>query len=233
MEMPGEDTPAEAYLSKSAYTIARVAADPKVAALEKGVETSHAQLKKALRDREDLQESVQRKMAVLDAADTGCDDDIGGFELGLLGLVQKNREAPKYRRYFAYGLREVTTAEPRQEEPELVRQMLIAMDEDKADSDLGPLVAVWSPKLTASRNKVIAADEDLTTLEKDLAFLTDKTIPSLMAAWRTEYKKLEGALTTAYADNPKKVDRFFKPFRKRRKDKKQPEGPSTPAPTDT
>jgi hypothetical protein len=54
MEMPSEDTKPEAYLPKSAYTTARVAADTKAAGLEKGLDTTHAQLKQALRDREDL-----------------------------------------------------------------------------------------------------------------------------------------------------------------------------------
>jgi hypothetical protein len=222
MEMPGEDTKPEAYLPKSAYTTSRVAADTKAAGHEKALEGCHTQLKQALRDREDLKEKIEKKKAALDAADTECDDGIRGFELGLYALVKKNRDAPKYRRYFLRGLREVTEADSRTEEPERVGQMLVAMEEDKNDADMGPLVAVWNPKLTASRTTVLEADEALDTLEKELAYLEEKTIPSLMATWRKEYKALEGALTTVFADEPKKVERFFKPFRKPRKDKKQP-----------
>ncbi|MRG90993.1 hypothetical protein [Polyangium spumosum] len=220
MEMPGEDTSPKAYPPKSAYSISRAAADPKTAGLEKDLEAAHVDLKKALREQEDLEEQVQRKSAILDVCDEYLDDDIGGFQLGLLTIVDKNREAPKYLRYFPKGLREVTTAEPRKEEPEIVEQMLEAMVEDQADPELGPLVTTWMPKLSASRAKVLAASEDLTISEKQLAFLNEKTLPALMAAWRTAYKTLEGKLTAVYASNPKKVDRFFKPFRKPRKSKK-------------
>lgn len=220
MEMPPEDTPPEAYLPRSAYTISRVAADPKTAGLEKPLEAIHVDLKKILREREDFEEEAEKKSAVVDARDSELDEDVGGFELSLLALVTKNREDPRYRRYFPEGLREVTTAEARKEEPELVGDMLDSMTEDMNDPELGSLVATWAPKLSNSRSRVLAASETLAITEKELALLNDKRIPALMAAWRTEYKKLEGQLTAVYASNPKKVARFFKPFRKRNKSKK-------------
>lgn len=220
MEMPNEDTPPEAYVPRSAYTISRVAADPKTAGLEKPLEAIHLDLKKILRDREDHEEEAEKRSAIVDARDNELDEDIGGFELGLLALVTKNRDDPRYRRYFPDGLREVTTAEPRKEEPELVGDMLESMTEDMNDPELGSLVATWAPKLSTSRGKVLAASESLAFTEKELAILEDKRIPALMAAWRTEYKKLEGQLTAVYASNPKKVARFFKPFRKRSKARK-------------
>jgi hypothetical protein len=231
MEMPTEDTPPQAYLPKSAYATARVAADPRTAGLEKGLAIVHAQLKQAIRDHEDQKEGVQNKTASLDALDNGCDDDIEGFELGLLGVVSKDRKHPKYQRYFPEGLREITTAEPRKEEPGMVAQMIKAMAEDATDPELAPLVGVFQSRLVASRQKVVDADKELAGIETDLAFLEDKTIPSLMADWRVEYKKLEGALTTVFASNAKKVDRFFKPFRHRGKTKKKPASPPaiTPA----
>ncbi|MDC3962119.1 hypothetical protein KEG38_50340 [Polyangium jinanense] len=220
MEMPPEDTPPEAYLPRSAYSIARVAADPKTAGLELALAAIHVDFKKILRDREDHEEEVEKRSAVLDARDNELDEDIGGFELGLLALVTKNRGDARYRRYFPEGLRQVTTAEPRKEEPELVGDMLDSMTEDMNDPELGSLVATWAPKISNSRSKVLAASENLALTEKELALLNDKRIPALMAAWRTEYKKLEGQLTAVYASNPKMVDRFFKPFRKRSKAKK-------------
>ncbi|MDI1445659.1 hypothetical protein [Polyangium sp. 6x1] len=225
MDMPTQDTPPEGYLPKSAYATGRVAADKKAAGLEAALLAVHDELKKTLRERDDLEEERQRKSAVLDARDGDCDADVENFELQLLGAVRKNREHPKYRRYFKTGLRDVTTAEPRKEEPEQVGQMLEAMAEDKNDPEIGEVVASWEPKLTASRANVVTADAALTETEKALDFLEEKRIPALMAAWREEYKKLEGALTTVYASNPKMVDRFFKPFRKRRKDTKKNESP--------
>jgi hypothetical protein len=231
MDMPTEDTPAAAYLAKSAYTVSRVAVDKQAKGLEQGLENAHVQLKKSLRDKEDLEEVEQKKTAVLDAGDSDCDDHIESFELGLLAVVKKDRADDRYRRYIKVGLRDITTAEPRKEEPKLVGQMLEAMAEDaaKADAELAPLLAASMPKLTASREQVVKADEQLTTTETELAFLEDMTIPSLMATWRAEYKKLEGALTTVYPTNAKKVDRFFKPFRKPRRTKKTAGSAATPA----
>lgn len=221
MEMPTEDTPAEAYLPRSGYTLARVAADPKAAGLEKGLAAVHADLKAKLRERDDAEEEAQNKSAVLDARDSDCDDDIEGFELHLLGAVKKERNHPKYQRYFKGGLREVTTAEPRKAEPAIVGEILKAMAEDKDDPEIGEAVGAWTAKLTASRALVTSADEELGAIEATLTHLDEKVIPALMAKWREEYKKLEGALLGVYASTPKRVDRFFKPFRKRRKEAKK------------
>ena len=217
MDMPTPDTPPEAYLPRSAYTTARVAADPKINGLEQPLDAKHQELKLALRERDDLLELLQKKSALFDVADTHCDDDITGFELHLLVAIRKNRDNPKYRRYFATGVRDVTTAEPRQEEPEVVSDMLTAMAEDKNDPEIGSVITQWQPKLSASRGNVVAADADLTATEKALAYLEEKKIPALLASWREEYKKLEGSLTTAYPNDPKRVARCFKPFRKKRK----------------
>jgi len=228
MEMPGEDTPATAYLPRSTYTIARVAADPHTKGLESSLESAHVALQQALRQGEDLEYDEQKKTAVLDAKDEHNDDEIEGFELALLAHVKKNRNDPQYIRYFANGLRDITTADPRKEGRDQIEQMLETMTKDETDPSLGPLVAIWAPKIKASHDQVITADESLTETEKALAFLNEKTIPALMATWRSEYKKLEGALTGVYASNPKKVARFFKPFRRRQKTSKKAEAPSAP-----
>lgn len=226
MDMPTAETPAEAYLPRSAYTLSRVAADSKAAGKQQGLDTAHGDLKATLRERDDLLEQVQKQAALFDAADEACDDDVEGFELHLLAAVGKNRDHIKYKRYFAEGLRAVTTAEPRQEEPEIVGDMLTWMAEDENDAAIGDVVKQWKPKLEASRARVIAMDEALTTTEKSLAYLKDQKLPALMAAWREEYKKLEGALQILYPSDPKRVARFFKPFRRGRKSPK-PQAPTT------
>jgi hypothetical protein len=230
MEMPTVDTPPSAYLSKSAYTIARVAAAPKAAGLEKGVTQVHVKLKQALRDLEDHEEQEQKDIAVLDSCDSTCDDDVEGYELGLLGAVKKNRAHPRYLRYFKEGLREVTQAEPRKVEPALVGQMLEAMAEDQNDPEIGGVIATFQPQLAASRQAVLEADKALVITEKAIAYLEDMTLPALMAAWQEEYKKLEGALITVFASDHRRVDRFFKPFRNRSKPKKKAAAPTPPAP---
>ncbi|MBK9260318.1 MAG: hypothetical protein IPM54_10825 [Polyangiaceae bacterium] len=133
------------------------------------------------------------------------------------GAVKKNRDNPKYKRYFADGLRAVTAAESREEEPKIVADILESMAEDENDPEIGAVVTQWKSKLAAARAKVIATVESLETTEKAIAYIKDKKLPVLMATWREEYKKLEGALLTVYASNPKRVARFFKPFRKNRK----------------
>jgi hypothetical protein len=217
MDMPSADTSPEAYLPRSAYTIARVAADPDTAGLEKNLAAKHADLKAALREREDVLEQLQKDAALLDVGDGHCDAAVEGFELHLLGIVKKDREHLTYRRYFNNSLRDVTKAEPRKEEPEIIADLLDAMNDDKDDEEVAPAVAQWQPKLAAARAKVMAADEALTITEKTLAQLNDHTLPALMAAWCDEYKKLEDALTAVFVSNPKAVGRFFKAFRKSRK----------------
>lgn len=217
MDMPTADTPADAYLPRSAYTVARVSADAKAAGHEQALQTVHSSLKAMVRERDDLTEDVQKKSALFDAADDACDTEVEGFELHLLAAVGKNRDHIKYKRYFSEGLRAITTAEPRAEEPDLIKDMLGLMVEDENDGDIGAIVKQWRPKLSASRDKVVAADEALTTAEKALTQLKEVRLPGLMAMWREEYKKLEGALLTVYPTDPKRVARCFKPFRKHRK----------------
>lgn len=230
MDMPTVETPAEAYLPRSAYSIARVAADGRAGGNETGLETAHGHLLAGVRERVDLLEQVQRKAALFDAADEALDDDIEGFELHLLGAVKKNRDNPKYRRYFRDGLRAVTQAEPRDEEPEIVARFLQMMAEDANDPEIGLIVSMWHSRVSASRAKVIVAEEALALADKALANVETQKLPALMAAWREEYKKLEGKLLIIYASEPKRVGRFFKPFRRNRKITK---APAIPAPSNT
>ena len=217
MEMPTPDTPPEAYVSRSAYTKARVGADPKSAGREAGLATSHTNLVALLRHRDDLREQEQVHTAMLDYADEALDDDVEGFELQLLGAVKKVRDNAKYQRYFRNGLRAVTQAEPRKEEPDLVADMLTLMAEDANDPEIGEAVQAWKTKLTTSHARVLAAVETLTTTERTLGTVEGTKLPDLLATWREEYKKLEGALLMVYPTDSKRVARFFKPFRKPRK----------------
>ncbi|MBK9260313.1 MAG: hypothetical protein IPM54_10800 [Polyangiaceae bacterium] len=157
MEMPMADTSADAYLPKSTYTVSRVAADPKTA----GLEAVHTSIKTTLRERDDLEEQAQKKAALLDADDEACDDIVEEFELHLLGAVKKNRDNLKYKRYFADGLRAVTAAESREEEPKIVADILESMAEDENDPEIGAVVTQWKSKLAAARAKVIAMVESL------------------------------------------------------------------------
>lgn len=227
MDMPTPETPAAAYLPHSAYTTARVAADPKTTGRQSALATAHANLKAALLQRDELKETEQHKIALLDMADDAADTDIEGFQLHLLAALGKNRDHVKYLRYFRDGLRAVTTAEPRKEEPEIVDDMIALMIEDDHDPEIGAVVQQWRPKLERSLENVIAADEALTLVQKALGQLDDAKLPMLMTSWREEYKRVEAALMTVYPEDSKRVARFFKPFRRNRKRPKS----ETPAPT--
>lgn len=230
MDMPTEDTPARAYLPRSAYTIARVAANPKTAGLESGLRTAHGNLKNALRQFEDLEEQEEEKSALFDFADEVCDVDVEGFELHLLAAVNKNRDHVKYARYFKNGLRSVTQAEARDEEPALVETIVHNLANDSQDAEIGAVATQWQSKLVASRDHVVSAEKNLGLAEDASEQAKQTTIPALMAAWREEYKKMEGTLINAYPNDPKRVTRFFKPFRKTRKRAKSQSNtpPTTP-----
>lgn len=230
MDMPTEDTPARAYLPRSAYTIARVAAHPKTAGLENGLRAAHGNLKTALRQFEDLEEQEEEKSALFDVADEVCDDDVAGFELHLLAAVKKNRDNVKYARYFKNGLRSVTQAEARDEEPDMVETIVNNLANDTSDAEIGSVATQWQGKLATSLGHVVTAERNLGAAEDSREQAKQTTIPALMAAWREEYKKLEGALINAYPNDPKRIARFFKPFRKNRKrsQAQTPTPPTTP-----
>ncbi|APR79330.1 Hypothetical protein A7982_04677 [Minicystis rosea] len=228
MERAREETSAESRLKRSAFTTAGVGADDDVAGREQGLATIHATVKKAVRSRDDLAEEVQKKEAILTVKDRACDATIEDFELRLLALVRKDRNDPRYRRYFPAGLRSITQADMRDEEPDMVADMLKSMAEDAADPLIGALVSEARPKLSAKLADVETADAALTALEKDLAYLEEKTLPALLATWDDEYKKLHGVLVTAFPRDPARVESYFKPFRKSRAKAKKPVTPSTP-----
>lgn len=216
MEKPRDDTPAADYLPHSAFTTAAVAADEAVAGRETALQKAHSDLKASLRSLEDKREQRQKQKAVLVVKDAALDRVIRSFELRLLDAVNKRREEPEYRRYFAHGVREVTEAEPRKAEPALVDTMLSAMAEDHAHPVLGPIVTEFKPKLEAALAAVRAADKALGAIETEVHYLDDKTIPAQMAHWVDEYVKLHGALKQALPRDPQRVEDCFLPFRKAR-----------------
>ena len=217
MEKPREDTPIDAYREHAAFTIAGVAADPDVAGLEKGLAKEHHALKKQTRALEDMEEEIQKKKAVLMIKDRCCDEVVRAFELRLLGLVNKKRGDPQYRRYFPDGLREVTEAEPRKVEPALVKDIITALEEDEGKPGIGPLATEFKPQFQAAVGDVKSADKDLSATETEARHLRDKTIPGIKSAWGDEYVKLHGALRGKLPRDPARVEAFFYPFKKERK----------------
>jgi len=75
MEMPGADTPPITYVQRSAYTLARVSAEPQTSHLTSGLEVPHGTLTQLLRNLDDLQFEEQKKTAVYDTKDEHCDDE--------------------------------------------------------------------------------------------------------------------------------------------------------------
>lgn len=218
MEKPTGDTTPAACLQRSAFTCAAVAADLTIAGPEQALVNIHALLKGSVRLHEDLLEDVQRREAILAVTDSACDRVVNSFELRLLDFVNKHREDPTYRRYFKGKLRDVTQADRRTEEPVLVAAMIRTMREDATKPGIGPIVTEFCPLLEQALAAVKQAIDALSTVETDTAFVANRTIPTQMAIWAEEYVKLHAALEGALPRDPDRVEGFFRPFRKPRKE---------------
>lgn len=217
MEKPNKDTPSSAYLDHSAFTTAGVAADPEVAGIETGLAVQHVALKQHVRSLEDLEEEKQRRRAVLVRKDMGCDRLLRQFELRLYALVDKKRNDPLYRRYFEDGLRDVTEANMRTEQPEKVKTIIKSLGEDVQKPGIGPLATEFMPSLQAALAEVEAAGAALSEIEQQVAYLSDRTIPECKALWTDDYVKLHGELKVRLPRDPARVESYFYPFKKERK----------------
>lgn len=214
MQKPTKDTPTADYVDHSAFTTAAVAADPDVAGLEADLLAQHVALKQDLRLLEDLEEEKQRRRAVLVVKDRRLDSATGRFELRLYGLVDKKRDDPLYRRYFPKGLRDVTAANMRTKEPEKVGIIIQSLEEDAQKPGIGDLSTELRPQLVTAHAEVVTAAAALTTIEGQIAYLSDKTIPDHEALWTDEYVKLHAALKARFPRDAARVESYFEPFRK-------------------
>jgi hypothetical protein len=217
MEKPTEDTTPGACLKRSAFTCSAVAADPQIAGQEQGLQAAHDLLKQGVRDHEDLLETVQKQLAILVGLDRQCDAVVKAFELQLYGAVNKNRKDPLYVRYFPFGLRDVTEADMRTEEPVKVEEIIKALAEDAGKPVIGALATDFLPKLTAALAAVEGGDTKLTAAEQDAAYAVSKTLPGLVVDWTGAYVKLHGAIEAAFPYDAPRVESYFQPFRKTRK----------------
>jgi hypothetical protein len=77
----------------------------------------------------------------------------------------------------------------------------------------------------AANDAVAVAEKAPGVVESDAKFLDEKTIPTLMVAWTTEYTKLHAALIAAWVLDSARVERCFKPFRKASKKKAAKDAP--------
>jgi hypothetical protein len=216
MDNPRDETVIDAYRKSGAFTVGAVYADTETRGMEAEFEKAHLELKALGRKEEDLEEELQRLSAILICADRTCDRILREFELGLFALVQKKRADPRYGRYFAGGLREVTEADMRKVEPKMVRTILATMEEDKDKPDLKPLVERFQSPMLASVEAVEGAGETLTKGEDNLKFLQEKTIPAAKQEWRAKRTQLNAALTAKFPLDSDRVDSYFKRFAKPR-----------------
>lgn len=224
MQKPDKDTPTGDYIKRSAFTNAGVAADSETAGLEAGLRLQHVALKQDLRLLAELEEQKQEKQAVLVFKDRRCDVLVNRFELGLYALVDKKRDDPLYRRYFEDGLRDVTQASMRTGEPAKVGIIIQSLGEDAQKPGIGALSAEYRPQLVAALAEVVAAEEALTAVEGQIAYLSDKTIPEREALWTDEYVKLHGALKGLFPRDAARVESYFDRFKKRAKKAKPGDG---------
>lgn len=220
MDNPRDDTTKEQYRSRGVFTIAGVRADPETSGMEVAFAASHAALMTKEREIEDLQDAVQEHEAIISVRDAATDKLVRSFDLRLLDLVNKNRDDPRYRRYFPKGLRAVTEADAREAEPELVHGMIKTLDEDQAKPDFAPLHAEFRAKLQAAVEAVEAADKACGQAEEQLGFFQSKVLVELKLKWVEERKKLHAELTKKFPHDPSRVESYFQRFAKPRAKKK-------------
>ena len=219
MDNPKEDTSVEQFIPRGAFTIAAVRADPETNGLEVTFATVQGQLKAKARQVEDLEETLEEAEAVIIVKDRAADKLVRSFDLRLLDVVNKNREDPRYRRYFPDGLRAVTEADARTVEPKMVNDLIKTLDEDRTKAGFTELHADYHDRMQAAVTAVEAADTACAQLETQWSFEKDKTLVELRDRWIEERKKLHAELTKRFPSDPGRVESYFKRFAKPRKKK--------------
>lgn len=219
MDNPRDDTGNEQLFTRGAFTMASVRADPDTNGLEVAFAAVHGQLKTKARHIEDLEETVEERQAVIVVRDRATDKIVRSFELRLLDLVDKNRDDPRYRRYFEHGLRAVTEADMRTIEPKLVRDMIKTLDEDQNKPGFDALHGEFRNRLHIAVEAVEAADQACTQIESECAFEQDKVLAELRVKWVEERKKLHAELVKKFPHDAARVESYFRRFAKPRKKK--------------
>jgi len=219
MDNPQEATGTDQYRTRGAFTVAAVRSDPETKGLETAFATVHVELKTKSRLIEDLEEAVQEHEALLFVRDASADKIVRSIELRLLDLVNKNREDPRYRRYFPHGLRAITEADARTVEPKLVRDIIKTLDEDQEKAGFDTLHGEFRAKLQSAVEAVEAAVSACSQAEDQLAFTQDKVLAEIKLKWIEERKKLHAELTKLFPHDAARVESYFRRFAKPRKKK--------------
>ncbi len=220
MDNPRDDATNEQYRTRGAFSIAIVRSDPDTNGMEVSFASAHSDLKTKWRDQEDLDDLIEEHEALVFLRDRYLDRTVRSFELRLLDAVNKDRNDPRYRRYFGAGLRAVTEADARQTEPKLVRQIVQTLDEDQDKDDMKPLYAEFRNRLATAVDEMEAADAACTKVEDQATFLKEKTLVELKLRWVEERKKLHAELTKKFPHDPSRVEGYFRSFAKPRRTKK-------------
>jgi hypothetical protein len=219
MDNPRDDTSLAQFFPRGAFTIAAVRADPETKNLETAFATVHVNMRSKYRFVEDLEQTLEEAEAIIEVRDRTTDKTLRSFELRLLDLVGKNREDPRYRRYFPEGLRAVTEADARKVEPKLVRTLIKTLDEDQNKPGLSELHAAYRDRFQTCVDAVEAADTACAQIETQWAFENDVALVELRNQWVEERTKLHAELVKLFPNDPARVESFFKRFAKVRKKK--------------
>ncbi len=219
MDSPRDDTADEHYLAHGAFSIAAIRADTETNGMEAAFATVHVELKAKCRNIDDLEETLQEREAVIVVRDHTADKIVRSLDLRLLDMVDKNRDDPRYRRYFPNGLRAVTEADARKVEPKLVREIIKTLDEDQNKPGFSSLHAEFRNKLQAAVDAVEAADTACSQIEDQLAFLKEKVLAEIKLKWLEERKILHAELTKKFPHDAARVESYFRRFAKPRQKK--------------
>jgi hypothetical protein len=217
MDNPRDDTSLAQYFPRGAFTISAVRADPETNGLEAAFAYVHGSLRIKYRLVEDLEQTLEEAEAIIEVRDRATDKALRSFELRLLDLVDKNREDPRYRRYFPEGLRAVTEADARQVEPKLVRALLKTLDEDQPKKGFSELHEAYRDRFQACVDAVEAADAACSQIEAQWTHENDVVLVELKNRWIEERTKLYAELMKKFPNDLPRVESFFKRFAKPRK----------------
>ena len=185
------------------YYISRLIADPVTAFLAAIIQLVQDGLAKAADATRKARAVKVVKQAIRDHSDLVLDEAVGAFELFLLGLVSRNRDAALYRLYFPNGLQSVTRA------PLGSEVISVEVIESHLET-AAPELKAYGPKIRTAREALQKAIAELTQASRDVRLAVSNEMAA-RDAWVQACRKTHGSLITLFPDKPAKAEDYFRP----------------------
>jgi len=226
MRVPDVGASTERLLdSYGLYHLTRLQADPSLKDLADAFSLAQKRLKQRNDEFQAAEAAAMTALAVRDTKDDELDEAVRGFFLALLRKVLNNRKAPLFLKYFPDGVTPVIGAAS--EDEVRVVGILLQKLSDEQDLDL----KAHAPTLTQAVDNLTAAISAYETAV-DAQKLAFGVMQSEKLAWTEGYKRSYRELQLRFFDNPKRVERFFRPARRTAPAEPEPhDGPVVPTPS--